>query len=654
MVNFVFVSLLTKRVGYYQMKYITPFILGFLLGWLFILAPVTSFPHPVAKDPSKYAFLKDSIKKLDSLVQTTISRDPAQCLKYSKKALNYARSLKSPEELIHAYSLMGQAYFKKDKDSSYIYFNKALKLADSSKIYASKPFLLYNYSTLYYAAKDFNQAIIYLDSCIKSGESQNDYSTMSRAYNALGNINREIKNQDNAAKMYDSAYKIAIRFSIPTQIGISLASIARLENNPIKAYKLEKEAIHYLKMVKGNEEGLSRIYINIGFRATNPDTALFYFKEALAMTKNNNITDVELAAYNNMVYSYLDKGNIAAAEEALIGHAIPLAQKEKNDDWMATLCDTYAEVLTTKGDYKAAATWQKTAMKEREKADQGHASEQVRLLSVLLDLKSKELTIHDNQREIIIQQNRLQKTRLGLTITIFMIVGFVFIILWLQQRNRVKLQVQQIQSAKRIIEMEENEKAKIARELHDITGQLVLGITGEIENLEMPDNKIKLEIQGKIKNLGQSIRLISHRMNKAMLDSFTFEELVIGQCEDIKKALGLQVEVQMPDEPIVLNEEVVLHAYRIVQELLTNAGKYARDSYVSLSFQKSDSELVINYFDNGPGFDPGLIEKKGMGLMNIFERAKLMNGSAEVTSSPGDGTSWVIKFPLVLNKIKTA
>jgi two-component system NarL family sensor kinase len=235
-----------------------------------------------------------------------------------------------------------------------------------------------------------------------------------------------------------------------------------------------------------------------------------------------------------------------------------------------------------------------------------------------------------------------------------MIVGFVFIILWLQQRTRVKLQVQQIQSAKRIIDMEENEKAKIARELHDITGQLVLGITGEIENLEMPDNKIKMEIQGKIKNLGKSIRLISHRMNKAMLDSFTFEELVIGQCEDIKKALGLQVEVQMPDEPIVLNEEVVLHAYRIVQELLTNAGKYARDSYVSLSFQKSDSELVINYFDNGPGFDPGLIEKKGMGLMNIFERAKLMKGSAEVTSSPGDGTSWVIKFPLVLNKIKTA
>jgi len=233
-----------------------------------------------------------------------------------------------------------------------------------------------------------------------------------------------------------------------------------------------------------------------------------------------------------------------------------------------------------------------------------------------------------------------------------MIIGFVFILLWLQQRNRVKLQIQQIQSAKRIIEIEENEKAKIARELHDITGQLVLGITGEIESLDIPNLKIKEEIKRKIKDLGQSIRLISHRMNKAMLDNFSFEELIQGQCNDIRKAVGLQIQLELPQEPILLNEEEVLHTYRIIQELLTNAGKYAKDSYVSLVIQKTITELSINYTDYGPGFDPVLITKKGMGLMNIFERAKLLKGSAKVTSSPGDGTIWEIKFPLVKGKTK--
>jgi two-component system NarL family sensor kinase len=473
---------------------------------------------------------------------------------------------------------------------------------------------------------------------------------MAGAYNMQGNIENNLKNRDEAHKMFDSAYQIAVRHSIPKQIGLSLGNLALFETDPVKVLKLQREAIRYLEKAKGNEEGLATIYINIGNHTKNPDTALYYFRKALKLTLNTNLSRIVFGAYNNMVYSYLDKGDVKGAEECLVDHAIPLAEKEKNFDWMATLYDTYADVLTQKGEYDVAAKFQKKAYNSRSMADKEQASEQVRLLGALLDLNNKEITIQGNQRELLLQQNRLQKTRLGLTITVFMIIGFVFIILWLQQRNRVKLQLQQIQSAKRIIEIEENEKAKVARELHDITGQLVLGLTGEIENLDLPETKIKEEIKGKIKALGQSIRLISHRMNKAMLDNFTFEELIEGQCEDIMKATGLKIQVEMPEEPIVLNEETVLHAYRIVQELLTNAGKYARDSFVSLSFHKTANEMVINYFDNGQGFDPVLIEKKGMGLMNIYERAKLLNGSAKVTSAPGDGTSWEIKFPWVNGK----
>jgi signal transduction histidine kinase len=634
------------------MKYIKSIILGLLLGCFAPLYTIDAFSQISAVNHPKQESLKDSIKKLDSLVQITLLSNPMLSINYAKKALSYTRILRSYEELVHGYSLMGQAFFNKDKDSSYIYFNKALKLADSVNIDSQKPLLLFKLAAIYYIAKDFKSAIGKLDTCIKVANSQKDYATMARAYNALGNINNDSKNPDNALKMYDSAYKIAVRYSIPKQIGLSLGNLARFEKDPVKTLKLEREAIHYLKKSKGSEEGLANIYINIGYKAINPDTALYYFKEALKLSMNNNLPLIAFGAYNNMVYSYLDKGDIKGAEECLVDHAIPLAVKEKNDDWMATLSDSYAEVLTRKGDFKAAAKWQKTAMDKRVSADRAQASEQVRLLGVLLDLKSKEMTIQDNQRELLVQQNRLQKTRLGLTITVFMIIGFIFIILWLQQRNRVKLQHQQIQSAKRIIEIEENEKAKVARELHDITGQLVLGLTGEIENLDLPETKIKEDIIGKIKALGQSIRFISHRMNKAMLDNFTFEELIKGQCEDIRKATGLKIQVEMPEEPIVLNEEIVLHAYRIVQELLTNAGKYARDSFVSLTFHKTPAEIIINYYDNGQGFDPGLIEKKGMGLMNIYERAKLLNGSAKVTSAPGDGTTWEIKFPWVQGKTK--
>ena len=635
------------------MKYRYPIILGFFLGFLLGCFPLKPVANPLPIDPSKLSFLKDSIQKLDSLVKKTTISNPRLSIGYARKAMGYARSLKSNEELIHGYVLMGQAYHKSMIDSSYFYFNKALKLSDSTRNFNLKPIIFYFLGSISYDAKDFKRAINLFDSCIHQASIQKNYSIISWAYNGLGNLELDNKNQENAIIMYDSSYIIAKRHLIYDKMGVALGSIARFEKDPVKALKLEREAISYLKKKSGTEEGMARILLNIGYNAQNPDTALSYFKQALKLSGNHNLPEVEMLAYNNMVYCYIDKGNLQEAENCLVLHAIPLAKLTKNNDLFSTLSDSYADVLVKKGDFQAADTWRKNALRARVTADVTQASEQVRLLGVLLDLKSKEVTIQDKEKELLLQQNRLQKTRLVLIITVFLIIGFIFVILWLQQRNRVKLQVQQISSAKRIIEMEENEKGRTARELHDITGQLVMGITGEIENLDIPDNKIKEEIKGKIKDLGKSIRLISHRMNKAMLEHFTFEELITGQCDDIRKLTGLQIELEMPDEPLELNEEVVLHTYRIIQELLTNAGKYARESIVSVIFLKTPTELILTYGDNGPGFDASLIEKKGMGLMNIFERAKLLNGVAKVNSSPGKGTSWEIIIPLLQKKVKT-
>ena len=198
--------------------------------------------------------------------------------------------------------------------------------------------------------------------------------------------------------------------------------------------------------------------------------------------------------------------------------------------------------------------------------------------------------------------------------------------------------------------MEESEKGRTARELHDITGQLIMGITGEVEKLDLPDDRNKAEIQAKIKDLGRSIRAISHRMNKAMLEHFTFKELITGQCEDIQKLTGMRVQLDMPEGNYDLPEEMVLHTYRIVQELLTNASKYVSESTVRISFINRNNNLIMAYSDNGKGFDSKEIKNHGMGIMNIFERAKLLGGKAKLTSSPGNGTKWEILIPLKIRR----
>jgi len=269
----------------------------------------------------------------------------------------------------------------------------------------------------------------------------------------------------------------------------------------------------------------------------------------------------------------------------------------------------------------------------------------MRLLTAQLDLKNKELTIQNEEKELLIQRYRLQRTELWLVISLFLVIVSVFITFILQQRNRVKLHKEQIGSARRIIEMEEQEKGRTARELHDLTGQLVMGISGTIENIEFPDPEIKEQIKATIQELGASIRQISHRMNRAMIEHFTFNELITGLCEDVSKLSGMKVKLELSEEIPDLPNELVLHFYRITQELLTNAGKYARDSQVEIRIEEDKGKICLFYTDNGKGFVPGEKAKKSMGIMNIFERVKLINGRASLKSAPGKGTSWEIVFP---------
>ena len=135
------------------MKIRFPLILWFFLGFLLGCHPFQLVANPLPVDPSKLAFLKDSIQRLDSLVKKTTVSNPKLSIIYAKKALNYARMLKSNEELIHGYVLIGQAFHKNRKDSSYLYFIRALKLSDSIRYFNLKSIIFYFLGKIYYDAK---------------------------------------------------------------------------------------------------------------------------------------------------------------------------------------------------------------------------------------------------------------------------------------------------------------------------------------------------------------------------------------------------------------------------------------------------------------------------------------------------------------------
>ena len=308
-------------------------------------------------------------------------------------------------------------------------------------------------------------------------------------------------------------------------------------------------------------------------------------------------------------------------------------------DWLATAYDSYADILSAKGDHKNAFLALRKSINYRTQANIKNNEKQIRLLAAILDLNNKET-------EIKTQHLQNHFLRLVLAIAILIIIIIIFVYFGFRQRMKIRFKQQQITSARRIIELEETEKSRIGFELHDNLGYLVRVTDGFINSLSIADTKVKEQLTDKMRELSDCIRRISHRINLLNEEQSRLEEIIPAIINDIRIFTGINVSYFIPDHLPDISREILLHTCRIVQELLTNAGKYAGSSKIKIDVAFTDGNLLLLYKDDGPGFDTSGITDKGIGLSSIYERISLLGGKVSLTSSPGHGTKWEISIPL--------
>jgi two-component system, NarL family, sensor kinase len=590
--------------------------------------------------------LLDSIANLDSLVNVVKNSSNHQANVYSRLALSIALRMNSAEALSRAYLMMGVSYVNHRDDSSYYYYSEALRLAERFRLLKLKPYIFYNLSMLYNTVSNTKMTVILLDSTIKTAGETGNYELLSNAYNALGNINYDLKEYSEAEQLFNTSLKIAKNHSLLKQTGVALAGLSRFETSLQSSINSQKEAIRYLGKARGTEEEIAFILINIGTLYTDADTAMNYYKRAIRLGEAVNSEEVRIAAYNNLAYSYLDKKNYKEAASCLIDKAIPLALNGENLDWLATLYDSYAEVLYKSGKPDSAYTYEKKAMGKRAEADSKQGKNQVRLLAALLDTRSKEMRIQSNEKELLKKDNRMNKMIFWIILIAMITIIVILFLLGSIQRNKIKFQTKQVESAKRLIDLEENAKGRLAMELHDMTSPLYTSLLQQIEETEISNPNLKAEIQDKLSSLAANIRNISHSINKVFVEELTFQELLQGLCEDMQSLTIVPIAIEISDEEYNLSTEATIHLFRIVQELITNAVKYVKSGIIKLSISKEFNNLYLLYQDTGPGFNSSQNKNHGIGLLNIFERVKLLGGEAVLTSTPGNGTKWTISVPV--------
>lgn len=209
-----------------------------------------------------------------------------------------------------------------------------------------------------------------------------------------------------------------------------------------------------------------------------------------------------------------------------------------------------------------------------------------------------------------------------------------------------------------ITRAQEEERKRIARELHDVTAQALYALNRRVDNFargntNLPtDNAAFLESLGKqIKEVLQDVRRFGQDLRPPMLDDLGLLAALRWQVSELKEQHGIEADLKVLGIERRFTPETELLLFRIVQEAMRNIGRHSQASKAEATIEFGDGRIRMSITDNGVGFHPpesleDLSRAGKLGLIGMQERMRLLNGSIKIESEPGKGTTVMVEIPI--------
>jgi signal transduction histidine kinase len=218
------------------------------------------------------------------------------------------------------------------------------------------------------------------------------------------------------------------------------------------------------------------------------------------------------------------------------------------------------------------------------------------------------------------------------------------------ERKRAEKAEQELRRlSNQLVRVQEEERKTISRELHDEVGQILTGLRMELGTLSHyePDEEFRLRLES-VKQLAEealrSVRNLALLVRPSMLDDLGLEPALHWQAKEFSRRCGVPVSVNIEGNFDNLPEPLRLCLYRAIQEALTNCGKHADASRVTVIVKQDDARVIASIQDDGKGFD-ALITNGGLGLLGMTERVRALQGRMSVASEPSRGTLISLELP---------
>jgi signal transduction histidine kinase len=502
------------------------------------------------------------------------------------------------------------------------------------------------------------EAATFIIKASKLYERLGDSLGMAKSFNNLGILNSNLKNYEKALEFHLKALKIKLVKDNPRSIFGSFNNIGLTYKNldrfpeAIEAFLKAKEiadSINYNKGILNVLNNVGRLYSEMGEQSK----AIENFEAGIKYANQNSDLNALTSFHVNLADSYFKLNSFRKAEfHALEG--IRIAEEISSYIDMREGNLIISMIYEKLNEFKKAYSSLRIYEGIRDSLESIEHKSIIESLQTQYETEKKDLEIKNLTAESELDQLKIEKGRIYiLSLSIFAIL-IVLIVVFYYRHNRqrllmkMELEKEQLEKdrLKVVIDTEEKERVRVARELHDGLGQMLSTVRLFVSDMDDQHNDIKVNrtLQALDSTIAE-VRTISYNMMPIKLMEVGLASAIDDMAAKVNETGQIQMEVHNTSL-LRVSEAKSVALYRTIQEVVNNAVKYAKADKIKINVYEIDGEIMITIVDNGQGFNTENIAKsKGIGWSNIYARMDLIGGNVMVNSTFGVGTEIKLNLP---------
>jgi signal transduction histidine kinase len=582
--------------------------------------------------------------------------DPPEAKAWYSKALALSNQIDFATGKIKSLTYYGNIYSIQGRVDSAIYFvQQALDIARAKGDSLNIGLSLMNLGVFYGDLSEFTKAIEYCLQGLKIVEGKTYTKTEVQINDRLQVLYMQMTQYDKAIVYGEKAVQQSRQLKLPAFLAQSLSNLAMSYNGkkmPEKAMPLLVEALAITKNL-GSTNMESSILLNLADIALGKSdyvTVKKYSERSLELFRQMKSLSGEVTALRALGICYLHEKDFAKAT-SYVQQSLEIAKANNYKTEKASALKVLSNISFATGDLEAGEKY--------------YGESEAVLTSMIEDVLSEksadlEKKYETDKKDTQLKLQHAEIQRKNMYNYIFAGGAAILLIISLlsyrnyQQKQKLQQQrineletQQQLTATEAVLKGEEQERTRLAKDLHDGLGGMLSGIKYSFNTMKgnlimTPDNAQAFErsmdmLDSSIKEM----RRVAHNMMPEALVKFGLNTALKDFCNDINQSGALQVSYQSIGlENAEIAQTTSISIYRIVQELINNTMKHAAAKTAIVQVAKSGNQLTVTVEDDGKGFNAAILDQPiGMGWGNIKSRVDFLKGKLDIQSTPETGTS---------------